>query len=86
VLLQQDIDGLRATETIEERRDRLIASRELRIATNKGMRAACWFNAAVAQFNIGANDEARAYAEKVLDDERFGTRARDIVSRLGPSR
>ena len=85
-LLRKEIDDLRATEKIEERRNRLIASRELRIATNEGMRAACWFNAAVAHFNIGASDQARAYAEKVLEDERFGTRARDIVSRLGPSR
>ena len=30
----------------------MVASRELRIATNEGMRAACWFNAAVAHFNI----------------------------------
>jgi hypothetical protein len=64
----------------------LIASRELRISTNEGMRAACWFNAAVAHFNIGASDQARAYAEKVLEDERFGTRARDIVSRLHTAR
>jgi tetratricopeptide (TPR) repeat protein len=85
-LIRKDIDDLRATETIAARRDRLIASRELRIATNEGMRAACWFNAAVAHFNLGASDQALAYAEKVLDDERFGTRARDMVSRLRPSR
>jgi tetratricopeptide (TPR) repeat protein len=85
-LLRKDIDDLRASEPSEERRNRLIASRMLRIATNEGMRAACWFNAAVAHFNSGASDQARVYAEKVLADERFGARARDIVSRLGPSR
>ena len=50
------------------------------------MRAACWFNAAAAHFNVGARDQARVYAEKVVDDERFGDRARDLMSRLGPSR
>jgi tetratricopeptide (TPR) repeat protein len=85
-VLRGEIDDLRATEPNEARRDRLIASRQLRISTNEGMRAACWFNAAVAHFNVGASDQARVYAEKVLDDERFGARARDLVSRLGPSR
>ena len=84
--LRKEIDDLRAAAMAEARRDRLIASRELRISTNQGMRAACWFNAAAAHFNLGARDQARVYAEKVLDDQRFGARARDLLSRLGPSR
>ena len=77
--LRKEIDELRATEKIESRRNRLIASRELRMSTNERMRAACWFNAAAAHFNVGARDQARVYAEKVLEDERFGERARELV-------
>jgi tetratricopeptide (TPR) repeat protein len=84
--LRKEIQELTASETIESRRDRLIASRELRISTNERMRAACWFNAAAAHFNLGARDQARTYAEKVLDDERFGERARELVARLRSSR
>jgi tetratricopeptide (TPR) repeat protein len=84
--LRKEIDELRTSETADAKRDRLIASRELRITTNERMRAACWFNAAAANFNLGARDQARVYAEKVLEDERFGDRARELVSRLGPAR
>jgi tetratricopeptide (TPR) repeat protein len=80
--LQTEITGLRASPMAEARRDRLIANRELQISVNGRMRAACWFNAAAAHFNTGARDQARPYAEKVMDDERFGVRARDLLSRL----
>jgi tetratricopeptide (TPR) repeat protein len=84
--LRKEIDDLRASDTPEVKRERLIASRTLRLSANDRMRAACWFNAAAAHFNVGARDEARVYAEKLLEDERFGARARDLVSRLGPAR
>jgi tetratricopeptide (TPR) repeat protein len=84
--LRGEIDELRTSDTIEARRNRLIASRELRIATNERMRAACWFNAAAALFNVGERDRARVYAEKVVEDDRFGERARDLMSRLGSER
>ncbi|MQA28226.1 MAG: tetratricopeptide repeat protein [Luteitalea sp.] len=84
--LRKEIADLRATDTVAARRDRLIASRELRISTNERMRAVCWFNAAAAHFNVGARDQARTHAEKVLEDERFGERARELVSRLESSR
>jgi tetratricopeptide (TPR) repeat protein len=84
--LLAEIEHVRATEKVEARRARLIASRELRISTNERMRAACWFNAAAAHFNAGTKDMARTYAEKVMDDERFGERARDLVSRLASDR
>jgi tetratricopeptide (TPR) repeat protein len=82
--LQTEIEGLRASTMAETRRDRLIANRELQISLNAGMRAACWFNAAAAHFNTGAREQARLYAEKIVDDERFGNRARDLLSRLSP--
>ena len=46
------------------------------------MTATSWFNIAVSYFNLSRKDEAREYAEKVADDEQFGERARDLLSRL----
>ena len=46
------------------------------------MRATCWFNAAVANFNLSRPEESRRYAEKVAADEMFGERARDLMARL----
>ena len=46
------------------------------------MRATCWFNGAVASFNLSKKDEAREFAEKVIDDEQFGDRARQLLARL----
>jgi tetratricopeptide (TPR) repeat protein len=82
--LQTEINDLRTSPMAEARRDRLIANRELQISLNARMRAACWFNAAAAHFNSGARDQARLYAEKIVDDDRFGERARDLLSRLSP--
>jgi hypothetical protein len=36
----------------------------------------------VSYFSLSRKDEARQYAEKVADDEQFGERARDLLSRL----
>jgi len=46
------------------------------------MLSTSWFNIAVASFNLGSKDEARLYAQRVVDDERFAERARDILNRL----
>ena len=80
--LRREIDDVRASQMTEERQQRLIARRSEQIATNARMRAACWFNAAAALFNLGARDDARLYAQKVAGDERFGERARDLIARL----
>ena len=80
--LRAEIDQLRASSMAAARQERLAGTRADQIRTNAGMRAACWFNAAAAHFNIGAHDEARAFAEKVVDDDRFGDRARDLLARL----
>jgi hypothetical protein len=40
------------------------------------------FNVAVASFNLARKDEARQWAERILDDDQFGPRARDLISRL----
>ena len=64
------------------KRDRQVAKREQQIAANARMRANAWFNAAAASFNLGKSADARAFAEKVLDDLQFGERARDLIARL----
>ena len=40
------------------------------------------YNIAVSYYSLSRKDEAREYAEKVADDEHFGARARDLLSRL----
>jgi hypothetical protein len=65
-----------------ERRDRQIVKREQQIAANARMRANAWFNAAAASFNLGRKEEARGFAEKVVDDLQFGSRAQELLGRL----
>jgi tetratricopeptide (TPR) repeat protein len=80
--LRQEIADLRASQMPPQRLERLVAARAQQIEANAGMRAACWFNAAAAHFNLGAGEEARVFAEKVVEDDRFGARARNLLSRL----
>jgi hypothetical protein len=35
-----------------------------------------WLNLAANYFNVGRSTDARSFAEKVIDDEQFGARAR----------
>jgi hypothetical protein len=37
---------------------------------------------AAAHFNLGNGDDARRYAELVVDDEQFAVRARELLNRL----
>ena len=45
--------------------------------------ATAFFDTAIAYYNLSRRDEARTFAEKVVDDEQFGVRARELLSRLG---
>lgn len=65
------------------RKAKKIAKREQLIAAGRRMRAQSWFNTAVAYFNLAKKDDARGFAQKVIDDEVFGERARDLIVRLG---
>jgi tetratricopeptide (TPR) repeat protein len=80
--LQKEIAAIEASTWDPARKGRQIARREAQIAGAARMLVTAWFNTAVASFNLGAREEARRYAERVLDDERFGERARDILKRL----
>jgi hypothetical protein len=85
VLLAREIESMTAMEMAEDRRARQVARREEQIAAAGRMLAASWFNSAVAYFNLHQPEAARAFAERVIDDERFGARAREIVQRLNLS-
>ena len=80
--LEQQIARIRASHDPPDRQARQIARREAQIAGSRRMRVTSWFDLAVAYFNLSREGEARQYAEKVLDDDRYGDRAREILSRL----
>lgn len=79
---REEIEKIRASDDPPERQARQIARRERQIANSRRMMAQSWFNTAVAYYNLSRTAEAREYAEKVADDEQFGERAREILSRL----
>jgi hypothetical protein len=80
--LKKEITTIEASNWGAERKKRQIARREAQIAGAARMLATSWFNLAVASFNLGSKDEARQYAERVVGDEQFAERARDILKRL----
>ena len=79
---RQEIGRIAASAVAEARKARQIARREQQIKSAVRMRATCWFNAAVANFNLLKPAEARRYAEKVAADEQFGQRAGELLARL----
>jgi tetratricopeptide (TPR) repeat protein len=82
VKLKAEIAALVPSADHPERQLRQIRRREQDIAKGRRMRATSWFNIAVASFSLSRTDDARRYAEKVVDDEQFGARARDLLQRL----
>jgi tetratricopeptide (TPR) repeat protein len=84
--LRNQIADIRAKPMAPEKQARQITRREQTIGSNARMRAICWFNAAVASFNLKKPDDVRKYGEKVAADEQFGDRIRDLFSRLRQER
>jgi tetratricopeptide (TPR) repeat protein len=82
VRLTAEIDSLQTSEMRADQRDRQIAKRRQQISSETRMRAATWFDAAAASYNLSKKDDARRFAEKLLDDEQYGDRARDLIGRL----
>jgi tetratricopeptide (TPR) repeat protein len=82
VALTEEIAHIRESDVADDRKARQIARREQQIADGRRRIAASWFDVAVASFSLSNKDEARQYAEKVIDDEQFGERAREILARL----
>ena len=80
--LRKEIAAIEASTWDPDRKKRQIARREAQIAGAARMLVTSWFNIAVSNFNLGSREEARRYAERVVDDEQFAERARDILKRL----
>ena len=80
--LTRQIERIRASSDSPERQARQIARRERQLAEARRMLAQSTFNTAVAYYNLSRYADARPFAEKVVDDEQFGERAREIISRL----
>ena len=80
--LKSEIAAIQISTDHSERQIRQIGKREQDIAKGRRMTATSWFNIAVSYFSLSRKEEARQYAEKVADDEQFGERARDLLSRL----
>jgi tetratricopeptide (TPR) repeat protein len=78
----EEIASIRASSEPPERKAKKIARREQSIATERREMATSWFDIAVAYYNLARGAEARQYAERVLDDEQFGGRAKEILARL----
>lgn len=80
IALKNEIETIRADARLPEaRKARMIAGRERQIGNAIRMRASCWFNGAVANYNLGKKDAAKELAEKIADDEQFGERARQVL-------
>jgi tetratricopeptide (TPR) repeat protein len=80
--LAAEIESLGASDLPANRRDRQVAKREQQVASETRMRASSWFDAAAANFNLSRRDDAKRFAEKLLDDEQYRDRARDLIARL----
>jgi tetratricopeptide (TPR) repeat protein len=80
--LADEIAAIRASDDTPVRQARQIERRERDIANGRRMLATSWFNVAVAYLSLSQATEARQYAEKVVNDQQFGDRAREILSRL----
>jgi tetratricopeptide (TPR) repeat protein len=81
----QEIENIRASHDPPERQAKKIARREQYIAKGRRYLVTSWFDIAVAYYNLSKPAEARQYAEKVVGDEQFGDRAKEILTRLAKS-
>jgi tetratricopeptide (TPR) repeat protein len=78
----EEIASIQASAESPARKAGKIARREQYIAKGRRQLATSWFDVAVAYFNLSRKTEARQFAEKVVEDEQFGARAREILDRL----
>jgi len=77
-----EIVEIRASSDLPARQARQIERRERDIANGRRMRATSFFNIAVSYLSLPRAADAREYANKVVDDEQFGDRAREVLTRL----
>ena len=78
----KEIDAIEASDDPPARKAAKIARRRQYIEKGRRQTATSWFDTAVACYNLARKSEAQQYAEKVADDEQFGSRAKAILERL----
>src|SRR5262249_60726935 len=79
---ERQIEEIRASTDPPARKESKIRRREQYIAKGRRQIATSYFNVAVASYNLQRASAAREYAQKVQDDDQFGERAREILSRI----
>jgi tetratricopeptide (TPR) repeat protein len=80
--LNEEIANIRASTQPPDRQARQIKRRETEIANNRRMIVTSWYNTAVSYFNQSKKEQAREFAEKVIADDEFGERARQLMAQL----
>jgi tetratricopeptide (TPR) repeat protein len=78
----EEIASIEASDDPPARKSAKIDRRRQWIAKTRRQMMTSWFDVAVASFNLSRKAEAQRYAEKVIDDEQFGARAKEILARL----
>jgi tetratricopeptide (TPR) repeat protein len=80
--LNVEIENIRASTQPLDRQTRQIKRREADIASNRRMIVTSWYNTAVSYFSLSKREQAREFAERVITDDEFGERARQLLARL----
>jgi tetratricopeptide (TPR) repeat protein len=80
--LYEEIANIRASTQPPDRQTRQIKRHEAEIATNRRLIVTAWYNTAVSYFRLSKKEEARQFADKVIADDEFGERARELLARL----
>ena len=80
--LNGEIENIRASTQPLDRQTRQIKRREAEIASNRRMIVTSWYNMAVSYFSLSKKEQAREFAERVITDDEFGERARQLLARL----
>jgi tetratricopeptide (TPR) repeat protein len=78
----EEIKSIESSDDPPERKAAKIERRHQWIAKARRQLATSWFDVAVASYNLSRKADAQQYAEKVVDDEQFGARAKEILSRV----
>jgi tetratricopeptide (TPR) repeat protein len=78
----EEIAGIRASNDPPARKESKIQRREQYIAKGRRQMATSFYDIAVASYNLQRPADAREYAQRVADDEQFGDRAKEILSRI----
>ena len=80
--LNGEIENIRASTQPLDRQTRQIKRREAEIASNRRRIVTSWYNMAVSYFSLSKKEQAREFAERVITDDEFGERARQLLARL----